>query len=206
MASWLSSGTFLEAMLLTLRDLVANHSVTDAGADVLRSIGAAGRPFLVYALPRNAGKTTVTQAILAEAPESLPRDEFFGTEDEVASLIAAPTRGYLTVGEIGHRGQRGYLAGEAVPRLFDVLSKGYSLASSLHADSVDGVFDVLRTNGVPSPVAAAAIDFVVKVHVLGDPRDDSTPRVVDQIHEITAGDDGEPTGSLLYQWEPSTAS
>ena len=130
--------------MLTLRDLVANRSITDEGAEVLRSIGAAGQSFLVYALPRNAGKSTVTDAIVAEAPESLPRLGFYGTEDEAAALSAAPARGYLQVGEIGHRGRRGYLADDEVVRLFGVLSAGsYSLASSLHADTVDGVFDVL---------------------------------------------------------------
>lgn len=187
--------------MLTLRDLVANHSIAAEGAEVLRSIGAAGQSFLVYALPRNAGKSTVTDAIVAEAPESLPRLDFYGTEDEVSALSAAPARAYLQVGEIGHRGQRGYLADEEVVRLFDVLSAGiYSLASSLHADTVDGVFDVLRQNGVSSSVAAPAVSHVVKVRALGDPFDPATSRVVEQIHAITPGDDGEPSATLLYEW------
>lgn len=191
---------------MTLRDLVANHSIANDGAEVLRSIGAAGQSFLVYALPRNAGKSTVTEAIVAEAPESLPRLDFYGTEDEAVALSAAPARAYLQVGEIGHRGRRGYLADEEVVRLFDVLSGGtYSLASSLHADSVDGVFDVLRKNGVSSRVAAAVVSHVVKVRPLGDPDDPATPRVVEQIHAITPGDDGEPSASLLFQWTGASA-
>jgi hypothetical protein len=187
--------------LLTLRDLVANQSIADEGAEVLRSIGAAGQSFLVYALPRNAGKSTVTQAIVAEAPQSLPRVDFYGTEDEATALSAAPARAYLQVGEIGHRGQRGYLADDEVVRLFGVLSAGsYSLASSLHADTVDGVFDVLRQNGVSPRVAAPAVSHVVKVRALGDPFDPATTRVVEQIHAITPDDDGEPSATLLYEW------
>ena len=189
---------------MTLRDLVANHSIAEDGADVLRAVGAAGQSFLVYALPRNAGKSTLTEAIVAEAPENLPRLDFYGTADEVVALASAPAPAYLQVGEIGHRGRRGYLAGDEVVRLFEVLRAGsYSLASSLHADSVDEVFDVLRKNGVASTVAAPVVSHVVKVRALGDPDDAATPRVVEQIHAITPGDDGEPSAELLYQWSDS---
>ena len=187
--------------MLTLPDLVANHSISAEGADVLRGIGSAGQSFLVYALPRNAGKSTVTEAIVAEAPAELPRLDFYGTEDEAAALIATPSRAYLRVGEIGHRGRPGYLAGEEVVRLFDVLATGtYSLASSLHADSVDEVFAVLLKNGVSSRAAAAAVSHVVKVRALGDPDEPGTQRVVEQIHAIRPTTDGEPSASLLYQW------
>src|SRR5579875_1003373 len=112
--------------------MVGNGSVSAEGADVLRRIGAAGRSFLVYALPRNAGKSTLAQAIVAEAPTDVARREFFGSEAEVAELLANPGRGYVLVGEIGHRGRPGYLAGaDQVGRIFQLVAAGYSLASSL---------------------------------------------------------------------------
>lgn len=184
--------------MLTLDDMVANGTISDKGADVLRDIGSAGRSFLVYAGPRNAGKTTLTNAILAEAPAGLPREEFYGTDAEVESLSTVPTRGYLLVGEIGHRGRPGYLRGEEVTRLFQLLGDGYILASSLHAESVDEVFDVLRRNGVAPSAAAAAVDYFIKVRALGDPEDPATQRVVEQIDEITSPDSG-ATHSPLYQ-------
>lgn len=183
--------------MLTLDDMVANGTISDKGAEVLRSIGSTGRSFLVYAGPRNAGKTTLTNAILAEAPAGLPRDEFNGTGPEVESLSAAPTRGYLLVGEIGHRGRRGYLAGEEVTRLFQLLGDGYSLASSLHAEAVDEVFDVLQRNGVAPAAAAAAVDYFIGIRALGDPDDPATQRVVEQIDEITSPDSS-ATRSPLY--------
>lgn len=190
--------------MLTLDDMVANGTISDKGAELLRGIGSTGRSFLVYAGPRNAGKTTLTNAILAEAPASLPRDEFYGTEREVESLSAAPARGYLLVGEIGHRGRPGYLGGEEVTRLFEVLGAGYALASSLHAESVNEAFDVLRRNGIAPETAAAAVDYFVRVRVLGDPDDPATPRVVEQIHEITSPDSG--TRSPLYQRDAGAGS
>jgi hypothetical protein len=187
--------------LITLQDMVTNGSVSPEGAELLRGIGAAGRSFLVYALPRNAGKSTLTEAILAEAPADLPRHDFYGTEQEVDGLTAPSARGYVVVGEIGHRGRPGYLAGEEeVGRVFSLVAAGYSLASSLHADSVDEVFEVLARNGVDRQ-AAAGIPYFVKVRVFGDASDSTAPRAVEQIHEITADGDSamryERTGARL---------
>lgn len=183
---------------ISLQDMVAGHSISEAGAELLRGIGSTGASFLVYALPRNAGKSTLTRAIVAEAPASLPRLEFYGTEEERASLSATGGSGYLQVAEIGHAGRPGYLTGEEVGRLFQLLGHGYSLASSLHADSVDEVFDVLGRNSIPSEVAAS-VDYFIKVRALGDPDDPSTQRVVEEVHEITRSTTGEPLSALLYR-------
>jgi hypothetical protein len=187
--------------LITLQDMVNNRSISPAGAAVLRSIGAGGHSFLVYALPRNAGKSTVAQAILGEAPAELAREEFFGTQEEVRALSAVPPRGYVVVAEIGHRGRPGYLSGDEVPRIFQLVSHGYSLASSLHADSVAEVFEVLQRNGVAAD-AAATVPYLIKVRVLGEPDSPSTPRVVEQIHQVTA----DSTATLLYQWDGQPAT
>ncbi|MET9023438.1 hypothetical protein ABZV93_26045 [Actinopolymorpha sp. NPDC004070] len=179
--------------------MVANGSVTDEGADLLRRIAASGESFLVYALPRNAGKSTLTNAILAEVAADVPRHEFLGTPEEVAELSTDPHRGYLVVGEIGHRGRPGYLAGDEVERTFELVAAGYRLASSLHADSVEEVFEVLARNGIPAD-AAAGIRYLVKVRGLGNLDDPSTRRVVEHVNEVTGvGADG-PEYSLLYEW------
>ncbi len=137
--------------MITLDEMVESGSVSAEGAELLRSIGRAGESFLVYALPRNAGKTTLARAILAEVPASVERHDFLGTQEETASLsVQSEGLGYLVVAEIGHRGRPGYLAGDEVVRLFGLVRQGYALASSLHADSVDQVFDVLGAT-VPTP-------------------------------------------------------
>jgi len=184
--------------------MVASGSILPDGADVLREVGASGRSFLVYALPRNAGKSTLTNAILAEAPADVPRTDFFGTEDERAALSAASTRGYLVVGEIGHRGRPGYLADEEVPRVFALVADGYALASSLHADSPDEVFEVLARNGV-DPQTAASVTYLAKVRALGDPNEPATPRIVEQVDEVTGVADGRPAVKRLYEWDGKTS-
>lgn len=167
------------------------------GAALLRDIAQAGQSFLVFALPQNAGKTTLARAVLAEAPSDVPQEEFFGTEQEARALAANPGRGYLVVGEIGHRGRPGYLAGEEVVRLFELASRGYAVASSLHADSVEEVFEVLERNGI-DPVSAATVRYLIKVRVLGDPRSPATPRVVEAIHEVSLSDGLKPTTRVRY--------
>lgn len=185
--------------MITLQDMVANRSVSEEGAALLRGIGAAGHSFLVYARPRNAGKSTLAEAIVAEAHPDLPLHEYLGTEQEFMSLQTGPGAGYLLVAEIGHRGRPGYLSGESVGRLFQLLRRGYALASSLHADSVAEVFDVLERNGIDAG-AAAAVRYLIKVRPLGDPDHPATQRVVEAIHIVNPATVGPPTSSLLYEW------
>ncbi len=191
--------------MFTLDDLVRLDSVTQGGADLLRGIATARASFLVYARPRNAGKSTLTQAILAAASPDIPRRDFLGTEREVEALSAEPRRGYLVVAEIGHRGRPGYLAGEEVARVFRLVAQGWAVASSLHADSVDEVFAVLSQNGV-EPAAAASVRYLAKVRALGDPDAADTKRVVEDVHEIGGIGQGQrPVSTLLYRW-PGAAS
>jgi hypothetical protein len=185
---------------MMLQEMVARRSVTAEGAEVLRGIAAGRHSYLVYAPPRNAGKSTLVQAILAEAPEGVARRAFLGTEAEVEELAAEPRPGYLVVAEIGHRGVRGYLAGEEVVRAFRLLERGWALASCLHAGSPEEVFAVLARNGV-APAAAAAVRYLAEVRPLGDPREPATRRVVQRVDEV-AGVDGErPVCRPLYRWE-----
>jgi type IV secretory pathway ATPase VirB11/archaellum biosynthesis ATPase len=173
---------------LRLDDLVANGTITAAGADVLRGIGAGAHAFLVYSLPRNAGKSTVTEAILDEAPAHVARHDFLGTEEEAADLGARRPDGYLVVAEMGHRGRPGYLAGEEIHRAFALVAAGYPLASSLHADDVDGLVQVLADHGIDAPTIADGVRFLVKVQPLGDPFAPDTRRVVEHVDEVTGVD------------------
>ncbi|QDP94774.1 hypothetical protein FOE78_01555 [Microlunatus elymi] len=180
--------------------MITSQSITSSGADILRSIAKTRQSFLVHALPQGAGKTTLVQAILAEVPDSVPRDEFFGTEEERQTLAAAEEPGYLLVAEIGHHGRPGYLAGPDVPRIFDLLTRGYSLASSLHADTVDQVFEVLAANGVPAAVAAT-VPYLITVRMIRNQAGTRVRRVVDEIHNLTTDGSGEPSAARLYRWD-----
>lgn len=179
--------------MLTIQDLIDNGTIAPDGGELLRQIGAGVQPFIVYSLPRNAGKSTVTEAVLAAAPPGTARHDFLGTEAERDELRSGPPSGYLVVAEMGHRGRPGYLAGEEITRAFEVVEHGYPLATSLHADTVDQLVEVLTTNGV-TPEQIAAVRYLVKVQPLGDPFAPDTRRVVEAIDE-TAGVDAD--GNLV---------
>jgi hypothetical protein len=186
--------------MITLDAMVPAGSVSEKGAGVLRDIGARGASFLVYSLPSHAGKSTLVEAVLAEAPPGLARHEFLGTPDEVEALTAQPAAGYVVVAEIGHRGRPGYLVRDEVVRAFSLLDHGYSLASSLHADTVDQVYDVLEQNHI-GPAAAMAVRYLIKVQPLGDPFEPATARVVETVHEVTGLCGDRPSTTAVYEHE-----
>jgi hypothetical protein len=190
--------------VLTLDDLTGNGTVAGAGAHLLREIGAGVQPFIVYSLPRNAGKSTVTEAILAAAPDGTPRHDFLGTEAERDELQAAVPSGYLVVAEMGHRGRPGYLAGDEIVRAFELVDHGYPLATSLHADDLAGAFAVLTGNGVGLS-SVAKVRWFVKVQPLGDPFDPATRRIVEHVHEVAGLDAaGAPRAELRYEAPSAT--
>ncbi|GEM_PF-5156531 len=176
--------------MITLETMVEGNSIEPEGADLLMSIGEARESFLVYSLPRNAGKSTLVEAILAKVPAGCRRYDFTGTESETTRLLSQSPDGYLVVAEMGHRGRPGYLAGEEVARVFQLVNHGYPLASSLHADTVGQVYEVLSRNGV-SVEEASTIRYLVKVQALGDPFDPGTRRIVEAIHEVSGVVGGE---------------
>ena len=182
--------------MLSVQDLVDNGTVTAEGADLLRTIGSSTGPFIVYSLPRNAGKSTVTEAILAEAPPGTPRHDFLGTETERDELLGAAPAGYLVVAEMGHRGRPGYLAGDEIERAFEVAEHGYRLATSLHADDVGQLVEVLAANGISAERLRRNVRYLVKVQPLGDPFAPDTKRIVEAIDETTPTDGGFATRRL----------
>lgn len=192
--------------MMTLQDMVNNGSVTAEGAQLLASIGAEGASFVVHALPRSAGKSTAMDAVLAHAPADLPVTQFYGDEDECRALIAAGERGYVKVAEVGHHGFRGYLAGEEVPRIFRLVEAGYRLATSLHADTPEQVFEVFARNGVDA-TEAACLQYLIQVKVLGDPFADDTGRRIEAIHRVSRDPGtGGPVWERLYTAEEIPAA
>jgi type IV secretory pathway ATPase VirB11/archaellum biosynthesis ATPase len=179
----------MEASMISLDQMVERQTISAEGAALLRSIGTEGASFLVYSLPRNAGKSTLTEAILAGAPSDLARHDFEGTPAETAALLSRPADGYVVVAEIGHRGRPGYLADEEVVRTFELVNHGYALASSLHADTVEQVYAVLADNGVTAS-AVSGVRYLIKIQPLDDPFHPETRRVVEAVHEVKAGTDG----------------
>lgn len=187
---------------LTLTDLVANRTMSASVAATLREAARLRRSFVVAAVPRLAGKTTVVQAILAEAPRGTAI-RTVGDDGLAIERLAAEARGgYLVVPEISqHPVTPGYIWGKPVRRVFNALGQGTALAAALHAPGVDEAFAMIsQANGVPD-AEAAHVELFVYLRSLGDDWQAPTRRVVAAVHEITGVTRGRPRTRLLHRWD-----
>ncbi len=190
---------------VTLPELVRNGTMSEQMAAVLWSAAAERRWFIVAAKPRKAGKSVVSDATLQFAPPGTPIHRLSGEIEEMERLSRSPDGGYLVVGEISPQRPERYIWGEAVTVLFRTLNSGFSLNTTLHASSVEEVFDqICRQNGV-SDEDAARIEYVAYVERFGgDPDgaddDDLYWRRVSGLYEIAAVRGGIPDARLLSRW------
>ncbi len=187
---------------LTLDDLVANRTMSREIATALRAAVRDRRSFLVMAVPRLAGKSTVMRAMLAHARRGRPVRALGSDGDDVESLLVESRGGYLVIPEISRGAWApGYVWGPPVRRAFRALSEDVALATALHAPDVAEAFAIIcGGNRVPDE-QAARLTLVVYLRSLG--RDWSAPdrRVVDSVHEIVGVHQGRPQTRLLHRWD-----
>jgi len=186
-------------LALRLDDLVANRTLSQEIARVLRATVAGRHSFLVIAVPRLAGKTTTKQAMLAETTVPVLSLGYDG--DDVAELVTKARGGYLVVPEVAPGPYApGYVWGAPVRRAFAGVAQGTALATALHAPDPVAAFAILcRENGVPD-ADAAQLALVVSMRALG-PQEAPTRRVVETVHEIHGVTDGRPAARLLFRWD-----
>lgn len=186
---------------LSLNDLVANGTMTPEIAAVLRSAAEERRSFLVHAIPRFAGKSTVMRAILAHAPGTAPIQIVLGDGSDADQLLARSRDGYIVIPEISEGAWApGYIWGDPVRRIFNGLERGVSLATALHAPAIDDAFAIIcGRNGVPD-ADAARLELVVYLRSLGPEVEAPERRVVDSVHEVHGVANGHPQTRLLFRW------
>ena len=186
---------------IRLADQVANRTMSQEIADLLRDTAKAHKSFIVMAVPRLAGKTTTMRAMLAEhrGPVVTLGDD----GDDIGPLIPRAKGGYLVVPEITEpRGgaPAGYVWGEPVRQAFAGIARGTALAATLHAPDLEAAFvKICAGCGVPD-ADAARIDLVVYLRSLGE-WEHPTRRVVSTVHEIRGVKDGVPDAKLLFRWD-----
>jgi flagellar protein FlaI len=146
-----------------------------------------GASFTFAADPPSAGKTTVLTALLT-----------FVTEDTVVYFTRGwgetfdlpppsddyPT--YLMVNEMSDD-LPVYSWGPYVVHIFELMGKGYSMCTTMHADTVDEVVEQLEGEGVPCE-HVARLTFVVPLAVAR--RNGRVLRRVYEVGLLGAGEDG----------------
>jgi hypothetical protein len=187
---------------IRLADQVANGTMSQEIADVLRDTARAHKSFIVMAVPRLAGKTTTMRAMLAEQKGPVLTLGYDG--DDVDPLVAKAKGGYVVVPEISRGGwSKGYVWGDPVRRAFNGITQGTALATALHAPDPDEAFAIICGGcGVPD-AHAARISLVVYLRSLGE-WEQPTRRVVSTVHEIRGVKDGKPDAKLLFRWNEKT--
>jgi hypothetical protein len=183
---------------IRLADQVANGTMSQEIADVLRETAQAHKSFVVMAVPRLAGKTTTMHAMLAE--QSTPVLSLGSDGDDVDPLVERAKGGYLIVPEISRGAwSAGYVWGDPVRRAFNGITQGTALATALHAPDPDEAFSIICQGcGVPD-AHAARISLVVYLRSLGE-WEHPTRRVVSTVHEIRGVKNGKPDAKLLFRW------
>jgi len=184
----------------TLDDLIANGTMSKDIAATLRATAKGRHSYLVVAIPRFAGKTTVMRAMLAHAPKGTPINTVEDDGTDVPRVLAASKGGYIVVPEIARMMQHGYIWGSPVRKVFQGVGDGVSLATAIHAPGMEeAMAQITGDNRVPDE-DAQKIELVVYIRSLGADVQHPDRRVVATVHEIESVKGGKPKASLLHRW------
>lgn len=184
----------------SLDELVANGTMSEAIAATLRATARGRHSYLLVAIPRFAGKTTVMRAMLAHAPKGTPVETVEDDGTDVPRVLAASKGGYIVVPEFARMGQHGYIWGSPVRRVFNGVGDGVSLAAAIHASGMeDAIAQITGDNAVPDE-DAQKLELVVYVRSLGADVQHPDRRVIATVHEIESVRGGKPKANLLHRW------
>jgi hypothetical protein len=187
---------------LKLEDLVANGTMSPEIASTLEATARGRHSFLVVAIPRLAGKSTVMAAMLAHRPKGAPQGTVGDDGTDIDALAAARVGGYLVVPEISeYPVTAGYIWGAPVRKVFSRIGADVALAAALHAPGAEEAIEIIcRGNRVPDE-QAAQIAVVVYIRSLGSDWQRPTGRRIATVHEIVAVRDGRAETRLLHRWD-----
>jgi hypothetical protein len=187
---------------LTLDDLTANGTMSTEIAATLKATARGRHSYLVVAIPRLAGKSTVMAAMLEQRPKGAAVKTVGDDGLDIEGLAAAAKGGYLVVPEVSeHPVTPGYIWGEPVRRVFSRIGEDVALAGALHAPGVDEAIEIVcGANGVPDE-QASRIAVVVYIRSLGTDWRQPTGRRIATVHEIVSVKAGRPETRLLHRWD-----
>jgi hypothetical protein len=191
---------------ITIAELVRNSTMNAEMAAVLWAAVDERVSFLTVAVPRFAGKTTTSNAILSLRPDDMPLHHVAGEPQRMEYLKSERLGGYLVVAEFAYAPVPGYIWGAPVRRVFETVHEGgYSLQTALHAGSVEeGILEVTRGNGVRDE-HASVFKLVLYIERFGNGYTSFWRRITD-LYEVFSVRDGRPAGQSLFRWRPADDS
>lgn len=185
---------------ITIADLVSNGTLSAEMAAVLWAAVDEQQSFLTVAVPRFAGKTTTSNAVLALRPPHVPVTPVAGEPDLMERLKRERRGGYLQVAEFAYAPVPGYIWGAPVRRVFETVTEGgYALQTALHASGVqEAMLEVTQGNGV-SDEHAGTFKLVMYIERFGNSLPAFWRRVTD-LFEVHGVEGGRPVGQSLFRW------
>ena len=185
---------------LTIAELVRNGTMSAEMAATLWAAVDERRSFLTVAIPRFAGKSTLSNAVLALRPPDMPLHHVDGSPELMQHLKQERLGGYLVVAEFSEAPVPGYIWGEPVRRVFETLGAGYSLQAALHAPGVEeAIRAVTEGNGVSNELASA-FELVLYIERFGDDEENFWRRLA-EVYEVDRLRNGRPEGRTLFRWQ-----
>lgn len=188
---------------LTILDLIQNGTMSAEMAATMWAAMDDRSSFIVAAGPRQAGKSTNTNAILGMLPGDVALHDLSGEAAQFDSLKESPDGGYIVVAEFSNH-MPTYLRGEQVMQVFKTAEKGYSIAGTLHADTPEDLFFELRSHGPLTDDDLFRIRYLVFLAMRG-PVETATRRVA-SVWEVTNVTGGTPQAQKLHQWNETDDS
>ncbi|MBI4203379.1 MAG: hypothetical protein HY532_09740 [Chloroflexi bacterium] len=141
----------VETPTLSILHLIENNTLDAATAALLWLFAEAKASFIVASPPRLAGKSTTMNAILGLRRPKVGLVHTKGEWEDFAWLGSTePGKTYIVCNEISNHLPM-YSWGESVLKMFRAVDQGYSLASTMHADSPQEVMSDLRHPEVDVP-------------------------------------------------------
>jgi hypothetical protein len=150
---------------LSITQILRSGTLSTRFAAILWLAIERGASMVLAADPPGAGKTTILTALLAFArPDaSVYFTRGWGETFDLPPLDSdAPT--FIMVNEISDH-LPVYSWGPYVQHAFELMAEGYSLLSTMHADTVEGVIDQLTDENDVPPSLIGHLAFVVPIYV-----------------------------------------
>lgn len=185
---------------ITIAELIRNKTMSKDMAGLLWAGVDEKVSFLTAALYKNAGKSTVSKAILSLRPDNVSLHYVADSPEVTEKLLGVEKHGgYLLVEEFSQADVPGYLWGEKAKHVFKMLKKGYSLQASLHAESAkEAIAELTESIGITDE-DASQIKLVIFIEMFGTTLSDVKRRIT-EIYEVHRVENKKPLGHTLFKW------
>ena len=191
---------------LALPALISNGTMSAEVAAILWVLMEEHPSFLVVALPRKAGKSTVAEGLLGLTRPGTRTFTVRGNDESFDFLgRMAPGDGYIICNEFSRASVPIYIWGNPVRRVFGLMDQGYRVAASMHAETLDEALEILRSDSLGISDGQLGHLRLAILLRMGEDGQGAWRRVA-AVREIDGSDGSGLQQHDLCRWDPATDS